>query len=83
MDKRIVGSMGPQGWNYDSDVGCSHNTGSDKRNPKVMPGMDKETALDVNMSGGPNPGVDRAFLAKGNPTMDTTGWGKLTRSCED
>ncbi len=86
LDNRITGGMKTWGGNYNSDVGCSHNPVADKINSKLT---NKEQmgnhALDVNMAkpSSKNPGVDKAFLAKGNPQMDTTGHGKLTRSCCD
>jgi len=79
--------MGPQGWNYNSDVGQSSSKVKGQKNspaftdPSTMhnvknmdPAMPKKSS--------DNPGVDKAFWKKADPQMDTTGWGKLsTRSC--
>lgn len=84
LDKRIVGTHSTQGWNWDSDVGNSHNSSADKRDPKLLSKENMTNGeLDVRMPKTGNPGVDKSFLAKGNPQSDTTGHGILTRPCCD
>jgi hypothetical protein len=87
LDKRIVGSMGPQGWNHDSDVGQSSAGVKNRKNfdSDMQPSMVNPKNLDPNMAkpSTQNPGVDKSFWNKGNAQMDTTGHGKLTRGCED
>lgn len=78
LDSRIVGSMGPQGWGYNSDTGNSHNSSADKRDPKLLSKENMTNGeLDVRMPKTGNPGVDKSFLAKGNPQDG------LTRPCCD
>ena len=87
LDNRIIGGMKTWGGNYDSNTGGNHNTSADKRDPKItnkeQMGNPKELDPMMAKPSNKNPGVDKAFLAKGNPQMDTTGHGKLTRSCCD
>lgn len=86
LDSRITGQMKTVGGNYNSMEGCSHNSKADKVSAKIT---SKSVTLNTNMDpneakpSSDNPGVDRAFLAKGNPQMDTTGHGKLTRGTCD
>lgn len=83
LDKKIMGTMKTWGGNYDSDEGDSHDTSSDKIDKKidgkdvtenVMSQMDASHAKPDSC----NPGFDKAFWAKADPSMDTTGHGKLT-----
>lgn len=77
---------GKPGWNYDSEVGCSSPA-----DPKLSPKLSADDAmgnpkdLDPNKPkpSSQNPGKDMGFWGKANPQTDTTGWGKLTRSCCD
>lgn len=88
LDKRITNSMKGWGAGYDSTVGCSHDTMADTIDSIIdsksvtLNSMDKMDASHAKPSS-KNPGVDRGFLAKANPQMDTTGHGKLSRSCQD
>lgn len=84
LDKRIVGHMGPQGWNYQSDVGGSSSKVKGQKNSPAF--TDPDTMRNVkNMDplmakpSSDNPGVDSSFWAKAKPQKDTTGHGLLTR----
>lgn len=88
LSKTIMGTMGTWGGNYNSNVGCSHDTGSDKVDQKIDSKevtLNKMSQMDASHAkpGSMNPGVDKGFLGKANPVMDTTGHGKLTRNCKD
>jgi hypothetical protein len=85
LDKQIMGTMKTWGGNYDSTVGDNHDTCSDKID-KQIDGKDVTLNVMSKMDAphpkpaSDNPGVDKAFWAKGDPQMDTTGHGKLTMS---
>lgn len=88
LDSKIMKQGSSWGYNYDSTDGCGHNSTADKKDSTLtskeitlntMSKMDAERAK----PGSKNPGVDKSFLAKGEPSMDTTGHGKLTRKLKD
>lgn len=86
LSQTIMGQMKTWGGNVE-DNKSSHNGVADKVSSVITntEQMGNPKTLNQNMAkpADKNPGVDRAFLAKGNPTMDVTGHGKLTRSCKD
>lgn len=88
LDKRIMGQMETWGGNYNSTEGDNHCSEADKISKEidskeitlnVMAKMDASHAKPDSM----NPGFDKAFWAKAQPQMDTTGHGKLTRAVKD
>lgn len=85
LDPKIVNTMKTWGGDYNSNVGCSHNTEADKISKQLVGNVDINFDLDPDKSkpSNMNPGVDKGFLGKGKPQADTTGHGTLTRSCRD
>lgn len=85
LDPKIVNQPKKWGWNYDSTVGDSHNGEADKISKQLVGPVDININLDPDKSkpSSLNPGVDKGFLAKGNPQKGTVGEGLLTRSCRD
>lgn len=86
LDQKIMGQMKTWGGNYDSMEGCSQEPGTKELSKKITSkSVTLNTAMDPNEAKpkGQNPGVDKAFLAKGEPQMDTQGHGRLTRSKSD
>lgn len=88
LNKQIIGAMPTWGGNFDSDVGCNHNNVANKIDSTIDSKdvtINKLNQMDVSHAkpSSKNPGVDKSFLAKSAPSMDTTGHGKLTRSCQD
>ena len=89
LNKQIIGAMPTWGGNFDSTVGCNHDTMADKVDQKIdskeitLNTMSKMDASHAKPSSC-NPGVDKGFInGKSAPQMDTTGHGKLTRSLKD
>lgn len=88
LDPQIMNTMETWGNNYDSSVGNKHNKVADKIDPQInskditLNVMSKMDASHAKPSS-EDPGVDMGFMNKGNPLMDTTGHGKLTRSLKD
>lgn len=86
LDKQITGAMKTWGGNFDSNVGCSHNSEADTTTSKITSKkVTLNTEMDPNMAKpkSMNPGVDKAFWGKAEPQSDTTGHGKLTKESHD
>lgn len=88
LDSRIMGQMKNWGGNYNSDTGCSHNSEADNIDNRID-GRDVTINVASKMDashakpGKMNPGVDKGFLAKGNPQKDTVEGFTLTRKLKD
>ena len=88
LDSKITGQMKTWGGNYDSDEGCNHNGVADKISQEIdsksvtLNTMSKMDASHAKPSSD-NPGFDKGFWAKADPSSDTTGHGKLTRKLKD
>lgn len=84
----IMGQMDKWGGDFQSNAGCDHNSVADKKDSVIT---SKEQTLNIGTKmdashakpNSMNPGVDKSFLAKASPLMDTTGHGKLSRSLKD
>jgi hypothetical protein len=86
LDQLIIKQSNAWGENYNSEAGCDHNSEADKIDSKVN-GKDVTINIMSKMDSPhpktDNPGVDKAFWAKANPTTDTVEGFKLTRSLKD
>jgi len=85
LDNTIMGTMKGWGNNFDSTVGCNHDTDDDKIDQKIDSKsitLNKMSEMDASHAkpSSCNPGIDKGFWAKADPQMDTTGHGKLTRT---
>lgn len=88
LDNRIMGGMPKSpGANYESTNGCNHNGVADTIDSKIDSKSITLNSGDLNPNrakpNSMNPSKDMGFLNKGDPSMDTTNHGKLTRSCQD
>lgn len=82
----IMKTMDSWGNNFDSDVGCSHDSEDDKVTKEITSvdvTLNTPSKMDAPHPKKGNPGFDKAFWAKANPLDDTTGHGKLTRKLKD
>ena len=88
LDQKIMGQMDSWGNGYNSLEGCSHDSDDDKVDSKIS---SKDQTLNVPSKmdaphpklSSDNPGFDKSFWAKANPSSDTTGHGTLTRKLKD
>jgi hypothetical protein len=89
LDKLIMDQEKVWGGNYNNTTeGCSHDSSDDKIDPKIE-GRDVTVNIMAKMDSphpkldSQNPGLDKSFWAKANPTTDTVEGFKLTRALKD
>ncbi len=86
LDKTITGQMKKWGGDFESNIGCNHDTDDDKIDKMID---SKKITLNVDLDpnrakpNSLNPGFDKSFWSKAKPLEDTTGHGRLTKALKD